>query len=189
MTYKPPKRTVAVQLYARSMGWVRGDLHVPSGADLRTALSDDNAFIRMTDVKLPNDFGEIPFLALNKRAVIVIAATDPGPEDPLVARAKTTHRLACIFDAGFITGDAKIMSGTRLSDFLATHKGFLELHDAVLHQGDQNALRRYLKEGHRIPSGAAMPVALINPTELFGVIEPPAAETDRSTQTFAVPMG
>ena len=62
-------------------GWVIGTMHVPAGIGLLPYLNADEAFFRMTNVSLPEQPRTIPFLALQRKAVLVVV---PGEGADLV---------------------------------------------------------------------------------------------------------
>ena len=65
-------------------GWVIGTVHVPDGVGLLPFLNGDEAFFRMTNVSLPEQPRTIPFLALQRKAVLIVV---PG-EDALLGLAR-----------------------------------------------------------------------------------------------------
>ena len=58
-------------------GWVIGTLHIPERTGLLAFLNSDEPFFRMTNVSLPEQPRSIPFLALQRKAVLLVIP-DPG---------------------------------------------------------------------------------------------------------------
>ena len=91
-----------VRLFTPS-GWVIGTMHVPEGAGLLPHLNGDEGFFRMTNVSLPEQPQTIPFLALQRKAVLIVV---PGEEALLglqSAERQVRHEVACLFD-GVLVG-------------------------------------------------------------------------------------
>ncbi|MEM8607987.1 MAG: hypothetical protein AAGF92_12825 [Myxococcota bacterium] len=113
-------------------GWVIGTLHVPAGSGLLPFLNGDEAFFRMTNVSLPEQPRTIPFLALQRNAVLVVV---PG-EDALVGVHEhddlVRHEVACLFDGGLVMGTLPLAKGIRVSDEIMQSKEFFAIEDCTL---------------------------------------------------------
>ncbi|MDH3625104.1 MAG: hypothetical protein OEQ49_14635 [Myxococcales bacterium] len=113
-------------------GWVIGTLHVPAGTGLLPFLNGDEAFFRMTNVSLPEQPRTIPFLALQRKAVLVVV---PG-EDALLgiqeSRDQVRHEVACLFDGGLVMGTLPLPKGVRVSDELMQSEQFFAIEDCTL---------------------------------------------------------
>lgn len=113
-------------------GWVIGTLHLPSGVGLLPFLNGDEAFFRMTNVSLPEQPRTIPFLALQRNAVLVVV---PGEKSLLglhEGNARVRHEVACLFDGGLAMGTLPLPEGVRVSDELMQSKEFFAIEDCTL---------------------------------------------------------
>ena len=113
-------------------GWVIGTLHVPEGVGLLPFLNGDEAFFRMTNVSLPEQPRSIPFLALQRKAVLIVV---PG-EDALLGLhehdRRKRHEVACLFDGGLVMGTLPLPKGVRVSDELMQSEEFFAIEDCTL---------------------------------------------------------
>ena len=113
-------------------GWVIGTMHVPEGTGLLPFLNGDEAFFRMTNVSLPEQPQTIPFLALQRKAVLIVV---PG-EDALLGlheeRGRVRHEVACLFDGGLVMGSLPLPKGVRVSDELMQSEEFFAIEDCTL---------------------------------------------------------
>ena len=113
-------------------GWVIGTLHVPKGVGLLPFLNGDEAFFCMTNVSLPEQPRTIPFLALQRNAVLIVV---PGEKVLLGVHEDNTrvrHEVACLFDGGLVMGTLPLPKGVRVSDELMRSKEFFALEDCTL---------------------------------------------------------
>lgn len=113
-------------------GWVIGTLHVPEGTGLLPFLNGEEAFFRMTNVSLPEQPRTIPFLALQRKAVLLVV---PG-EDVLLGLQEhpeqVRHEVACLFDGGLVMGTLPLRNGVRVSDELMQSEQFFAIEDCTL---------------------------------------------------------
>lgn len=120
-----------VRLFTPS-GWVIGTMHVPEPEGLLPFLNGDEGFFRMTNVSLPEQPQTIPFLALQRKAVLVVV---PG-EDTLLglhaAERHVRHEVACLFAGGLVMGTLPLPKGVRVSDELMRSKEFFAIEDCTL---------------------------------------------------------
>jgi hypothetical protein len=113
-------------------GWVIGTLHVPAGTGLLPYLNGGEAFFRMTNVSLPEQPSTIPFLALQRKAVLVVV---PGEKTLLGLHEHdegVRHEVACLFDGGLVMGSLPLPKGVRVSDELMQSKEFFAIEDCTL---------------------------------------------------------
>jgi len=105
---------------------------VPPGSGLLPFLNSDAAFFRMTNVSLPEQPRTIPFLALHRKAVLVVV---PG-EDALFGLPqgdeRARHEVACLFDGGMVMGTLALSKGLRVSDELMQSQQFFAIEDCTL---------------------------------------------------------
>jgi len=113
-------------------GWVIGTLHLPFDAGLLPFLNGNEAFFRMTNVSLPEQPQTIPFLALQRKAVLIVI---PG-EDAMLGLHETVgyprHEVACLFDGGMVMGTLPLPKGVRVSDELMQSEKFFVIEDCTL---------------------------------------------------------
>jgi hypothetical protein len=141
-------------------GWVIGTLHVPDGVGLLPFLNGDEAFFRMTNVSLPEQPRTIPFLALQRKAVLIVV---PG-EDALLGLheddARERHEVACLFDGGMVMGTLPLPEGMRVSDELMQSKEFFAIEDCTL-----------AIDASPEPLMEAEELVLVHAAEMFGIAE------------------
>ena len=113
-------------------GWVIGTMHVPEGVGLLPFLNGDEAFFRMTNVSLPEQPRTIPFLALQRKAVLIVV---PGEEALLGIHeddGRVRHEVACLFNGGLVMGTLPLPKGVRVSDELMESEEFFAIEDCTL---------------------------------------------------------
>lgn len=141
-------------------GWVIGTLHVPVGLGLLPFLNGDEAFFRMTNVSLPEQPRTIPFLALQRKAVLIVV---PG-EDALLGLheddGRERHEVACLFDGGMVMGTLPLPEGMRVSDELMQSKEFFAIEDCTL-----------AIDASPEPIMEAEELVLVHAAEMFGIAE------------------
>jgi len=123
--------TTTVRLFTPT-GWVIGTMHVPEGVGLLPFLNGDESFFRMTNVSLPEQPRTIPFLALQRKAILVVV---PG-EDALLGihddKGGVRHEVACLFDGGLVMGSLPLPRGVRVSDELMQSQEFVAIENCTL---------------------------------------------------------
>ncbi|MFW2389043.1 MAG: hypothetical protein ACN4G0_11950 [Polyangiales bacterium] len=141
-------------------GWVIGTLHVPAGAGLLPFLNGDDAFFRMTNVSLPEQPQSIPFLALQRKAVLLVV---PG-EDALLGLhdegGLERHEVACLFAGGLVMGTLPLPRGIRVSDELMLSKEFFAIEDCTVGI-----------DASPEPTMEAEELVFVHAAEMFGVAE------------------
>jgi hypothetical protein len=107
-------------------------MHLPGGTALLPFLNGDEAFFRMTNVSLPEQPRTIPFLAIQRKAVLIVV---PGEDTSLgldEAGQGVRHEVACLFDGGLVMGTLPLPKGIRVSDELMQSKEFFAIEDCTL---------------------------------------------------------
>ncbi len=141
-------------------GWVIGTLHVPDGLGLLPFLNGEEAFFRMTNVSLPEQPRTIPFLALQRKAVLIVV---PG-EDALLGLheddGRDRHEVACLFDGGMVMGTLPLPRGVRVSDELMQSEEFFAIEDCTL-----------AIDASPEPLMEAEELVLVHGAEMFGLAE------------------
>jgi len=124
--------TTTVRLFTPT-GWVIGTMHLPAGLGLLPFLNSSEAFFRMTNVSLPEQPRTIPFLALQRKAILIVV---PGEKTLLgldeEAQRGVRHEVACLFDGGLVMGTLPLPKGVRVSDELMQSQEFFAIEDCTL---------------------------------------------------------
>jgi hypothetical protein len=123
--------TTTVRLFTPT-GWVIGTMHVPEGVGLLPFLNGDESFFRMTNVSLPEQPRTIPFLALQRKAVLIVVPGEKtllGLDDDAQG---VRHEVACLFNGGLVMGTLPLPKGVRVSDELMQSQDFFAIEDCTL---------------------------------------------------------
>ena len=123
--------TTTVRLFTPT-GWVIGTMHLPADTALLPFLNSGEAFFRMTNVSLPEQPRTIPFLALQRTAVLIVV---PGEKTLLGLddhAQGVRHEVACLFGGGLVMGTLPLPKGVRVSDELMQSKRFFAIEDCTL---------------------------------------------------------
>ena len=135
-------------------------MHVPQGMGLLPFLNGEEAFFRMTNVSLPEQPRTIPFLALQRKAALIVV---PG-EDALLGLneddRRTRHEVTCLFAGGLVMGTLPLPRGVRVSDELMQSKEFFAIEDCTL---GIDASPEPLMEAEEL--------VFVHAAEMFGVAE------------------
>ncbi len=141
-------------------GWVIGTLHLPGGMGLLPFLNGDEAFFRMTNVSLPAQPQTIPFLALHRKAALIVV---PG-EDAILGLheddGRTRHEVTCLFAGGLVMGTLPLPQGVRVSDELMQSEQFFAIEDCTLGM-----------DASPEPIMEAEELVFVHAAEMFGVAE------------------
>ena len=166
----PERRTVAAECLTRG-DWLRGHFHVPSEQSFMDFLQHGGAFLPLTDVTVPGRPGTLPFFAVQRDGLALIA---PDPADArletLGAQGITSPwSVTCVFPDGVLTGQIDFLTNQRLSDHLRVPRQFI-----LVRAGRWEPL---LADSRR-PTAIRrdLPVALVQLAELVGIAE---AETQQ----------
>jgi hypothetical protein len=155
----PKQRHVPVRILTPS-GWVVGTLHVPEGEGMLSFLNGHDPFFRLTNVCLPAQPRALPFVAIRRKAVLLVA---PG-EDTLPGEPDHTghykHEVACVFDGGILMGALPLPKGVRVSDELMRAEEFFAVEDCTIGI-----------DASPEPIMEAEPLVFVHGAEMFGVAE------------------
>jgi hypothetical protein len=141
-------------------GWVIGTMHVPEGMGLLPFLNSGEAFFRMTNVSLPEQPRTIPFLALQRKAVLVVVPGEDAVLGLLEEEDREPHEVACLFDGGLVMGTLRLKKGVRVSDELMRSEEFFAIEDCTL--GIDAAPEATME---------AEELVLVHAAEMFGVAD------------------
>ena len=107
-------------------------MHLPADTALLPFLNSGEAFFRMTNVSLPEQPRTIPFLALQRKAVLIVV---PGEKTLLGLddhAQGVRHEVACLFGGGLVMGTLPLPKGVRVSDELMQSERFFAIEDCTL---------------------------------------------------------
>lgn len=113
-------------------GWLEGTFMVPESQSFQDFLDHAGAFLKLTEVRVPGHDAVVPFFAVQRGAVELIAPRTP--DDRLETAGSSGHTapwsISCLFHRGAVHGSLDFLMNLRLSDFLRQQTGFLLLREA-----------------------------------------------------------
>jgi hypothetical protein len=114
-------------------GWIEGTFMVPVTQSLQDFLEHSGTFLKLVDAHVPGHEAPVPFFAVQRGAVELIA---PRTSDDRIETAGSGGHTApwsisCLFHRGAVHGNLDFLMNLRLSDFLRQQTGFLLLRDAT----------------------------------------------------------
>ncbi len=142
------------------MGWIRGVIHVSKLHSFVEHLNSKSSFVKMTEVTLPGRDDTLPFFALHKQSIILVAPAETETHLEKAAGERDDHHVDCMLEDVIIRGVIKVRKGVRLSDGLAQHDGFLVLRETLI---------RGMSSGQVVER--RVPVAIVNDDALIGIAE------------------
>ncbi len=155
----PKRRKVPARIFV-SGGWVVGTFHVPPEMSFLKFLNTVDGFFRLTDVMLPQQRTEVPFLALQRSAVVlVVAGADERLKPTEEGSEGEPRRVSCLFEGGLLMGALTLPQGVRVSDRLMEFKGFFVMNECTLGLDAKG------------PSVEAASVVMVNAPRIIGVSE------------------
>jgi hypothetical protein len=158
------QRLVAAECLTEG-GWVTGQFHVPATQSFVDFLQHTGAFLPMTDVRIPGRETTLPFLALQREALRLVA---PDPDDALIQSLGTQGftspwTVTCLFAEGTIEGFIDFLTNQRLSDHLRAARGLLLLREATWQPGPGASAEE--------PIARRWPVVLVSVARMAGIAE------------------
>ena len=113
-------------------GWLDGTFVVPETQSLQDFLEHSGAFLKLTDARVPGHDAIVPFFAVQRGAVELIApkADDSRIETAGSAGHTAPWSISCLFHRGAVHGNLDFLMNLRLSDYLRQQTGFLLLREA-----------------------------------------------------------
>ncbi|HET8623790.1 MAG TPA: hypothetical protein VFM14_09535 [Gemmatimonadales bacterium] len=144
-------------------GWLMGTFVVPETQSLQDFLEHAGAFLKLTDARVPGHVEIVPFFAVQRGAVELIAPRQPDDriETPGSAGHTAPWSISCLFHRGAVHGSLDFLMNLRLSDYLRQQTGFLLLRDASwvsVDTGRDDAPRQW-------------PMAFVNVPQVNGISE------------------
>ena len=114
-------------------GWLDGTFVVPETQSLQDFLEHSGAFLKLVDVRVPGHAEIVPFFAVQRGAVELIAPK--GEDTQIETNGSAGHTapwsISCLFHRGAVHGSLDFLMNLRLSDYLRQQSGFLLLRDAT----------------------------------------------------------
>ena len=146
------------------LGWIHGTLHVPEEASLLEFLATPTPIIPLTQVRVPRELEIVPFMALHREAMTLVA---PVLAQELVDRPSrpgqtATRDVACFLPRGILRGSLEVPLNLRLSDHLRELGEFLVLRHGMLTDYGETL---------RSPSARALHVVLVRRSRAVGMAE------------------
>lgn len=156
MSTEQATRQIDVTVFTPT-GWLRGALELPKEQALLAHLEEPAPFFKLTGVSLPQDGLPVPFLALRRdAALIIVPETSIRPH----TGGESSHRhVTCLLSQGVVRGNIEVLVQDRLSDFLLSHRGFVNVLDATVHTSGEDK--------HRGP----FDLVVLNAASVVGVAE------------------
>lgn len=113
-------------------GWLEGTFVVPETQSLQDFLEHSGMFLKLTDARVPGHTEIVPFFAVQRGAVELIAPKREDDRIETVGSAGHTApwSISCLFHRGAVHGSLDFLMNLRLSDYLRQQTGFLLLRDA-----------------------------------------------------------
>jgi hypothetical protein len=113
-------------------GWLDGTFVVPETQSLQDFLEHSGAFLKLVDAQVPGHSEIVPFFAVQRGAVELIA---PKTHDAQIETAGSAGHTApwsisCLFHRGAVHGSLDFLMNLRLSDYLRQQTGFLLVREA-----------------------------------------------------------
>jgi len=144
-------------------GWLDGTFVVPETQSLQDFLEHSGAFLKLTDAQVPGHTEVVPFFAVQRGAVELIAPklVDDRIETAGSAGHTAPWSISCLFHRGAVHGNLDFLMNLRLSDYLRQQTGFLLLRDAAwspVDTGRGDVPRRW-------------PIAFVNVPQVNGISE------------------
>ena len=113
-------------------GWIEGTFVVPEAQSFQDFLEHAGAFLKLTDATVPGHNEVVPFFAVQRGAVELIAPR--SEDDRIEAAGAGAHTapwsISCLFHRGAVHGSLDFLMNLRLSDYLRQQSGFLLLREA-----------------------------------------------------------
>ena len=140
MAYKPNQRSIPANVLTRA-GWLTGTFHIAERSRFVDAMNRPTEFMRLTDVSMRGRFDSLPFLGLQRSAMILIVP--PATETQLQWRPEVEplekHDVACLLDLGVVYGTVDVLKNVRVSDYFVHKTDFVLLTNARLRVGAPGA--------------------------------------------------
>jgi len=161
----PALRQVTAEVLT-PVGWMNGTFRVPPQQpflDFLTLGTLGVQILKFTRVRVPNEPDPVPFVALRRESVILVA---PTLSKDLIETADggftRAREVACLLPVGVLRGTLDVLANIRLSDDLERRAHLIVLRRCMLapYGGTLND-----------PAARALPIAIVNLSQAVGVSE------------------
>ena len=161
----PALRQVTAEVLT-PVGWMNGTFRVPPHQpflDFLTLGTLGVQILKFTRVRVPNEPDPVPFVALRRESVILVA---PTLSKDLIEAADggftRAREVACLLPVGVLRGTLDVLANIRLSDDLERRAHLIVLRRCMLapYGGTLND-----------PAARALPIAIVNLSQAVGVSE------------------
>jgi hypothetical protein len=161
----PALRQVTAEVLT-PVGWMNGTFRVPPQQpflDFLTLGTLGVQILKFTRVRVPNEPDPVPFVALRRESVILVA---PTLSKDLIETADAgftrAREVACLLPVGVLRGTLDVLANIRLSDDLERRAHLIVLRRCMLapYGGTLND-----------PAARALPIAIVNLSQAVGISE------------------
>ena len=161
----PALRQVTAEVLT-PVGWMNGTFRVPPHQpffDFLTLGTLGAQVIKFIRVRVPNEPDPVPFVALSRQSVILVAPTlNRELIEPEDGGFTQTREVACLLTSGVLRGTLNVLAHLRLSDDLERRGSLIVLRHCVLapYGGTLNA-----------PTARSLATVIVNLSQAIGVSE------------------
>jgi hypothetical protein len=130
----PALRPVTAEVLT-PVGWMNGTFRVPPHQPFRDFLTLGTLgaqVIKFTRVRVPNEPDPVPFVALSRESVVLVAPTlSRELIEPEEGGFTQTREVACLLTSGVLRGSLNVLAHLRLSDDLERRGSVIVLRHCV----------------------------------------------------------
>jgi hypothetical protein len=157
-----PDQRRATAAVLTAMGWLQGTFHLPPMQTWFDFLAGGSPVLKLTRVRLPVNAPTVPFLALRRESLHLLAPTiDELIELPGAQGHTTPRQVEILLSGGWLRGRIEVLVNLRVSDFLRQQTGLAVVREAV-----------FSPHGSSDPAHARkLPVVLVNLAEVVGIAQ------------------
>jgi len=157
-----PEQRRATAAVLTAMGWMQGTFHLPPMQTWFDFLAGGAPVLKLTRVRLPVNAPLMPFLALRRESLHLLAPTIDEMVELEGAQGRTTPRqVEILLPGGWLRGRIDVLVNLRVSDYLRQQTALAVVRDGV-----------FSPHGSNDPAHARkLPVAIVNLSEVAGVAQ------------------
>ena len=128
----PELRKVPVEILS-ALGWMSGIFHMPPRQSLSEFLTLAAQTVKLTRVRLPQELDVVPFIAMRRDAVWLVAPSLDGGDEGQGLAGYTSYRdVACLLPTHILRGSLAVPVSLRLSDYLQQQSHLIALRHCLL---------------------------------------------------------
>lgn len=158
----PDLRKVPVEILSQ-LGWLSGVFHLPPRQSLSEFLSLAAQTVKVTRVRLSQEPDVVPFIAMRRDAVWLVAPSlDLGEEGQGIPGYTTYRDVACFLPAHMLRGSLAVPISLRLSDYLQQQSHVIVLRHCLLTSYGETA---------NSPHARSLSTVLVNVHGTLGISE------------------